>query len=380
MNRFMPRVVFAALLAAVALSGAMPTAARAQSASLVLGFQHRNLDIDTKLVPELDPIGNQQTSLRATYTWDMNERFTVVAQGGVASSYLELTDARLTGLTDLRLRGLYRPSPEWAIGVGTIVPFGLYELSANEVTTAQWTWNPRSGFPLNAFGSGWGWEITAARAFAITPTFTAGLAAGVLRHAEFNFLDLEEAKYRLGSEGSLSLALQWDLDRGRRLRTRIAGKLFGADQLAGENFVEQGSQVEIGANLDTPVGSWFSSWGARVLAKGDNSIEVPATPGVADSVTQISQAPGTYLTLEGRLGRPVGESFQIYVEGTYTTISGSDYAVGANGNSTGFGPGFGWRVSPNLSLGGRFLILMGTGDADLEFDGQDFLITAEFRP
>ncbi|NNF07354.1 MAG: hypothetical protein HKN21_11385, partial [Candidatus Eisenbacteria bacterium] len=144
--------------------------------SLVVGIQDHRLNIDTGFLDDLDPVENNQKSLRATFTWDVNETFTVVAEGGGASSFLELTDETITGMTDLRLRGLYRVTDRWVLGAGTIIPFGLYELTSAEATTAQWTWNPRSGFPISSFGEGFGWEVTTAYGFPLGTDVTAGVA------------------------------------------------------------------------------------------------------------------------------------------------------------------------------------------------------------
>lgn len=370
-----------------------PAGGHAGSSSLVLGFQDRRLDIDTGLedVEELglpdgfDPVGNDQTSVRATWTWDMGERLTVVAQGGAASSYLELTDARLNGLTDVRLRALYRPTDAWAIGVGTIVPFGLYELNANEVTTAQWTWNPRSGFPIGAFGEGWGFEATIARGLPLSETVSAGFAAAYLQHAEFSLLDGELGRYRLGTEIGASVALDFLPERGRRLRATASYTLFGADRLGGIDVVDQGDKIALGLEAELPLGAFATAWGAQVALKGDNTIFTAAT----DSLPQISQAPGTYLSFYGRGARAVSAAVSLFAEASVTMITGSEYAIGTDGHTLAFGPGVGWRASPSLAFTGRFQYVTGSGDRprlegipeeDLSFTGTDVLVTVEVRP
>ena len=138
----------------------------AEASSLVVGVQDRRLDIEASFAE--NDVVNDQTSLRATYTWDMGDAVTIVAAGGAASSYLGLNDTRIGGPTDLRVRGLIHPGDTWVFGIGSIVPLGLYELTANEVTAAQWVWNPRSGFPLTRLGEGLGWVCSWPRSISAT--------------------------------------------------------------------------------------------------------------------------------------------------------------------------------------------------------------------
>lgn len=350
-------------------------AGTAQATSLVIGFQDRNLDIDTGLVPTLDPIANNQTSLRATFAWDMGSKFTLIADGGWAKSFLELTDATLTGLTDLRLRGLYRPTPQWAFGAGTIVPFGLYELNSLEVTATQWTWNPRSGFPISKFGEGWGWEATAARSFVLSDRATAGLAAAYLSHAEFDYLDGGSGVYQMAPEIGLSAAMDYDYSKASRLRVVAAYTIYGSDKLNGADVVEQGNQINLSMHVNAPVGTMATAFGASATFKADNQLYQSA-----DSTTVLSQAPGTYVGAYARLGWTLSARMLLNVEGRVLNVSGSEYALGVNGTSWSVGPGLGVRFSPTINLTARWMKIWGSGDDDLSFDGSDWLFTFEVRP
>ncbi len=363
-----------AALVLVLLALAPPVQA---ATSLVLGVQDRRLGIDTGLVPELDPIGNDQTSVRLTYTWDVSDRFTFVGDAGMARSYLELTDATLTGLTDIRMRGLYRPTADWALGAGVIVPFGLYELNSLEVTTSQWTWNPRSAFPISKFGEGWGFEATAARSFILSETVALGIAGAYLAHAEFQLLEGANGQYRLGDELGLSAAMDWDASSATRLRFVAAYTFFGTDQVSGQDIVDQGNQINVGVRLSAPVGPISTSWGAAFTTKADNELYDRADP---DSVQVLSQAPGDYVTLDARIGFAPARNILLYAEGRYLNVSGSEYAIGANGNSFSVGPGLGWTLTPQWSMNLRWMYIGGDGDDDLSFDGSDLLFTLEFRP
>ena len=346
---------------------------RAEATSLLLGIQDRRLDIDASFAPEI--VENDQTSLRATYTWDIGDAFTVVATGGGASSYLGLNDTRLNGATDLRLRALYRPNDRWVLGLGSIVPMGLYELSANEVTAAQWVWNPRSGFPLSRFGEGWGWEVTSAFAFPITANVSGGAAAAYLHHAEFDLLGNETGLYRLGSELSVSGALDWRFPGDRSLLLNASYRTSGSDQLSGVDFVEKGDQISIGSTASVPFGSFFTRWSARLSVQGDNKFVLAEGDTLA-----ISESAGTRWGIDVRVGRSAGENVFVYFDGLYSAIGGSDYQIPINGSAFSLGPGVGWRIGPPISLGARFLWLDSTGDDDLSYSGTDVLVTVEYRP
>jgi hypothetical protein len=372
-----PRGRLACVMALLAMSFLSVTAALAQS-SLVLGVQDRRLDIEASFAP--DPIDNDQTSIRGTFTWELGDAWTVVAMSGAASSYLGLNDTRIGGMTDLRLRAIYRPTPEWVIGAGSVVPLGLYELTANEVTTAQWIWNPRSGFPLNRLGEGFGWEVTAARAVALTPRLSAGIAAGYLRHAEFDLLESGTGAYRLGSEMSTSIALDWRMADAAALVVDSQFRFFGADQIAGKDYVSQGNQFGIGATLELPLGAHVTRWGVRAAHKTDNELlYLTDEEAAADSIA-LSVAGGSTFGFEARVGRALSPSVLTYVEGAVDVVRGSDYALPTNGTAFSLGPGFGWRINDAFSVGGRLSWLHSTGTDDLDFTGRDLLLTLEYRP
>lgn len=355
----------------------LATTAFAES-SLVLGIQDRRLDIDASFAP--DPVDNDQTSVRGTFTWDLGEAWTVVAMSGAATSYLGLNDTRIGGMTDLRLRAIYRPTPEWVLAAGSVVPLGLYELTANEVTTAQWIWNPRSGFPLNRLGEGFGWELTAARAVPLTPRLSAGIAAGYLRHAEFDLLESGTGAYRLGPEFSASIALDWRLENAAVLIVDSRFRFFGNDRLAGKDYIEQGDQVDLGASLELPVGAYLTRWGMRIGHKTDNELLYLSDDQAAADSVAISVAGGSTFGFQARVGRALSPSVLAYAEGTLDVVSGSDYALPTNGTAVSIGPGFGWRINEMFSVGGRISWLHSSGTDDLDFTGRDVLITLEYRP
>ncbi len=347
--------------------------------SFVIGVQDRRLNIagvDDPAGGDFPAVDNEQTSVRSTWTWRTTEKLTVVAQTGWAKSFLELNDTELTGMTDGRLRLLYRPAPAWVLGVGTIIPFGLYELTANEVTAAQWTWNPRSGFPLSSFGAGLGYELTLARAFDLSDNVSAGFAGAFLKHAEFDLLAGGTGKYQLGDEFGLSSALDIRFARGRMLRLDFAYVLFGTDQLGGADFVDQGDQIQLGAQLHLPAGAFTTTWAVRGVTKGDNTLFQTDD---ADSLVEIAQASGSYLYFDGRVAYAFTRNFLFHVFGRITASDESEYAIGANGTSFQFGPGIGWRIGRSASVGLQYGYIDGHGDGDVSFDGSDILFTLELR-
>lgn len=367
-----------ASLAGIAVIGALALATGVawSDASLVLGLQSRQLDIDTG-VEGLDPVFNTQTSARVNYTWEMSERWTMVAQGGAARSFLELTDQTLAGPTDARLRVLFRPDDAWAIGCGAILPLGLYELNAAEVTTAQWTWVPRSGFPITRFGEGWGFEANAAYGRALSRDWTLGLGAAWLRHAEFPLLSGGAGDYRLADETSLSLALDNDLGRSRRLRLDLALRAYGFDRLEGIDWVEQGTSVDLGSALDIPIGRFRTAASVRVGLKGDNRLTDGTNP---DSLFTFTQSPGLNLSADARAATAFGSRWLLSLESRYLLTSGSDYFDGtADGQTIAFGPGLGCRLSRALSVSARYMFVTGSGKSNLSLSGHDLLATVEFR-
>lgn len=363
----------ARVLVGVLVLGGLLAASAASATSLLVGVQDRRLDIDASFAPET--VENDQTSLRVTYTWDLGDAFTLVATGGGASSYLGLNDTRLNGATDLRLRGLYRIGDRFVVGAGSIVPMGLYELAANEVTAAQWVWNPRSGFPLSRFGEGWGWELTSAWSFPLGGDLSAAVAGAYLHHAEFDLLGDETGLYRLGNEVSVSGALDWRPADGSSLLLQAAYRSFGSDELGGEEFLEKGGQFSLGGSASLPLGAFVLSSAARLAVQADNSF----APAEGDTVA-ISEAAGTRYGLDLRVGRGVGEDGLVYLDALYAVVAGTDYAIPVDGSAFSVGPGFGWRMGDPISLGARLLWVDSSGDDDLSYTGTDLLITLEYRP
>lgn len=359
-------ITFALLITLAGTAAAGPV-------SLLIGVQDRRLHVVG--VDELGPADNDQTSVRSTFTWRAGEKWTLVGASAWASSYLSVNDTRLSGATDGRFRLLYRPTPDWVIGGGTIFPFGLYELSANEVTAGQWMWNPRSGFPISSFGEGLGWEGTIARAFSLSGNITGGFGAAYVRHAKFDLLD-QGGEYRLGDEGGISLALDFDLGTDRKLRLDGAYVFFGTDRLNGEDHIDQGNQVTGLFSLDWPLGSFGSWWAARYTIKSDNTLYDDGDP---ESSLEISQPSGSYLFVDGRISHAAGQKALIFAQGRYSNMAGSDYPIGANGNSLAFGPGIGWKMSRSVSWSVQYSRIDGEGDGGVTFDGNDILFTLEMR-
>ena len=346
----------------------------AQASSLVVGVQDRRLDIAASFAE--DDVVNDQTSLRATYTWNMGDALTLVAAGGAASSYLGLNDTRIEGPTDLRVRGLIHPGDHWVFGVGSVVPLGLYELTANEVTTAQWVWNPRSGFPLTRLGEGLGWEATIARAFEISGNTSLGIAAAFLRHGEFDLIEGGTASYRLGDSRSASAAIDWRLPGNGSALLDVSFANFGSDELSGAEYLSKGNQFGMGFGLSLPMGGFVTRANLDMTYQFDNELTAAAA---ADTIA-ISESGGSRVGLSGRIGHSLGRSVLLYVDGQFAMLTGSDYAIPINGTSTAIGPGFGWRAHDSFSLGAHLAFLSSTGDDDLDFTGTDVLVTLEFRP
>ncbi len=369
MDRNRIAIVFACLAALT-----LVPEARSGPSSLVIGVQDRRLEI--RNVDDFDPVANEQTSVRSTLTWMASEKLTVVVANGWADSFLGLDGTSISGMTDGRLRLLYRPTPDWVIGGGTVMPFGLYELTANEVQAAQWMWNPRSGFPLSGFGEGLGWEFTLARAFSLSERVSAGLAFAFLRHAEFELLGGETGKYRLGSETGFSAAIDWELGRGRMIRLDGGFVLFGSDELSGEEFIDQGNVKRLGAAIDYPFASYTLSFAVKGLAKSDNTFFETDSTGAP---VEIAQPSGNYLYLDLRIGRAFSRKVLGYLGTRASFMDDSEYAIGANGTTVGFGPGIGYRASNAFSFTVQYNRIEGHGDGDVQLDGNDWLFTMEMR-
>ena len=142
------------------------------------------------------------------------------------------------------------------------------------------------------------------------------------------------------------------------LRLDATYRIFGTDQLDGDDLYEEGNQLEAQV-LGTLQGRRWGGFAlGRLVLKDDDTVLASA-----GEVGKVTQAPGTGFLARAGVDTRAGSSARIGAEFETQIFSGSD-APQTNGATFGFGPSLTWGWSNGAHLQLRALYLGGTIDGD----------------
>lgn len=165
-----------AAVLALALSAALAPAGAQAGVTLTTVAQSRSLTIQgdglrALTEPATDEIWIGQTYITSSLAAGLTSSLSLVLTGGVGFSGLDeaVGGTDLTGPTDMRAKLFYRfAGDRILLGAGVVVPTGRDAFETDEITTAQWTWNPLCGFPLKRLGEGLGGDVSLAAALPVS--------------------------------------------------------------------------------------------------------------------------------------------------------------------------------------------------------------------
>jgi len=336
--------------------------------------QSRSLTITSDILPPItspstDEVWIGQSSVRTSLAADVTRSLSVVVTGGAGFSGLDeaVGGTDVSGPTDLRAKLFYRAwQDRLLVGAGLVVPTGKEAFAADELTTAQWTWNPLCGFPVKRLGEGLGGDFTAAAALPLGSSAVIGLGAGYYSRGEYDLRSDADSRYRPGAEISGTAGIDFP-GESRTLRFAVTYRGYETDELNGAASVDQGDQIEGGASFTTGGARISGTLGARAIVKSDNTYYG------ADPDVPTVQSGGNSYFLSGRLAWAAAEKVFLFGDASWNKFT--DFGIttqAVNGSSLTIGPGLGWRPSRAVELAIRGAYAFGgTDDGTIDFTGYD---------
>ena len=397
----MTRAILAPLLFAILAAAAVPVPAAGEEIRLTadpllsgdLGFRFRSWKIEKEGSPVVDV---------TEWTVPMNFRKPIGTAADLSlslSTYSAVLEGEekstAGGVGDALLSATYR-FDEGRLLAGLILglPTGKSEVDDDEESVVGVVANRILGFPMKRFGEGFDVGARIVRGFSPSRGVALSAGAGYLLKGEYPFRrnGSSSVDYRPGDEIFAAAGAEWEGRRGGTV-FRLAGdlryRMFGKDRRNGEDFYEEGDQIDI--LLDGSVrfsGGGMLAARSFLVFKGDGSEE-----GVFGNVSLDS------LSLERFLLRSMTGDYREFALG-YThpvtpraDLSGraalldfGDYSFGGDAGDAGverllgaarvweIGGGAGFRFSPRFDL--SMYVAWMTGDAEegaVDLTGFDLL-------
>lgn len=154
------------------------------------------------------------------------------------------SDQNLQGTVDGKLKAFYQIIPhKLLLNLGCTLPYGKNKFTATEFEVADYLFEQILGFGVNRFGEGFDFDFGVSGAIPLGRHLNAGAGLGYLAKGEFEYLESARQKYQPGNEFTLTVGLDFKRD-SLFVRGDILTKFYSSDKLAGDDFFQQGTQVE----------------------------------------------------------------------------------------------------------------------------------------
>lgn len=337
-------------------------------------------------------------------------RFDMVAFGAFANSTLKFGDEEngsLSGVTDFRIKGFWRPGDRAFLAVGVNLPVGKQTLrqgtfgaagrpqrsagrdllapkhdgtdagAHHEVEVAQALWSPLLGFRAKRMAQGFDLDLSAGTAFALSPRATLGLGAGYLLKGEYDFIETEDGVIRFKPAGEVSGSIGLDLRPNEDLlfRLDVAARAFGDDEQSGLKVFHAATQIELDALLAGRSTGWNWLVRARDVVKGDDEILSDSGGGLS----RTAQPSVDSFWAVGELYRNLSPAFALGGTLEYGSFGASELTV-SDGHTLSVGPGLRIGRSEATHVRLRGSILSGTAeDGALDLSGLDVSAVVSFK-
>jgi hypothetical protein len=322
----------------------------------------------------------------------------LMAAGAYATTTLKLEngdEATLSGLTDVRLKGTYRPMGRAQVSLGVNLPVGketLVQGSAevveklralhegddggahHEIEVAQAMWSPILGFRTKRMGAGFDMEFGAGYAVPLSPTATLGLGAAYITKGEYDLFETEDGvtSFKPGPEASATIGVDFRPGQNTLLRFDLTGRTYGDDESNDEPVFKAGTQIEVDVLLARTTSAWSLGLRGRSVTRSDDELVSGAGEDVVR--TAVSATPSVwglgeaYRQLSPRLA--LGAELQA---GSF----GESETVLSDGKTFAIGPGLRIGSAGGRRLTLRALYLTGSaGDGDVDLSGYDLSAAA----
>jgi hypothetical protein len=311
---------------------------------------------------------------------------TLLAYGAYASTTLELDDGdetTLSGITDVRVKGIYRLMDRAQVSLGVNLPIGKQTLEqsdeeggARELEVAQAMWSPILGFRTKRMGAGFDIELGAGYATPLSPTSTLGISAAYVAKGEYDLFETEDGvtTFRPGSEISGTIGLDFRPSEGTLLRFDLTGRSYGDDESNDLKVFKPGTQLELDATFARITNTWNFALRGRNVSRTDDEL-------IADSGDDVVRTTVSAPNSLWGLG-------QAYYQIRPTVAIGGEAELGAFGESeTVLADGTTFGIGPGVRIGAagarritiRALYLTGNAlDENVDLSGFDISLAAAF--
>lgn len=293
------------------------------------------------------------------------ERFDIVALGAWAKTTLDFGDeeAQLSGITDAKLKGIWRPASQAFLSLGLNLPIGKRTLfqgddaaparpgqlrplhsgsDHREVEVAQAMSSPMLGFRARRMGEGFDVEIGAGVAARLSSTLSVGAGGAYTVKGSYDLYETPDGlvDFKPGGEASASAGFDWRPAEGSLVRLDVAGRTFQKDESLGETVYQAGTQVEIEALM------------ARVTPR--TSVRIRARNVVKEDDRKFETAGAEILTTAVRSSNSLWAAGEVYFKAVSALALGLEGRVGvfgdsdaglSDGSTASFGPGVRWSTA-----------------------------------
>ena len=301
----------------------------------------------------------------------------IVAFGSWASTKLKPSrgaESSLTGFTDFRLKGIWRPGGRGMLSAGVNLPVGKRTIEVSgtggdELAVAQAMWSPILGMRTKRMGEGFDFEFGAGWAAPLSPKATLGLGAGYAVKGEYDLFRTSAGvtRFKPGAEASASLGIDFRPDQGTLLRVDVAGRRFAEDKSGGEPVFQSGTQVEIDAVFGRDTPGWTLAIRGRNVSRSDDNV----ISGTGSAITRTTVTPAGLLFGLAEVYRKAGPSVAVGAEVEVASFGRSGAAL-SDGTTLAVGPGLRIGSAGGSRVSARALYLTGNAQGgDVKLSGFD---------
>ena len=179
-------------------------------------------------------------SVTSQFTDNLSLLFFTSHAGAVLNSGPELQ-----GVVDGKVKAFYKIIPQTLLlNLGCSLPYGKNKFSSTEFEVANYLFEQILGFGVNRFGEGFDLDFGLSGAVPLGTRLNLGAGLGYLVKGEFEYLESTSQKLKPGNELSLTIGIDFSQD-SLFIRGDILTKVYSRDKLAGDDFFQQGAQIEI---------------------------------------------------------------------------------------------------------------------------------------
>jgi hypothetical protein len=237
----------------------------ARCAQVNSGIHHRGWTLEragtkTKISETIFPL-----SATSQVTDNLSLVFFTSHAGAVLNS-----DQTLEGIADGKMKAFYQIiAHQLMVNLGCSLPYGKNKLTTTEFEVADYLFEQILGFGVNRFGEGLDLDVGLSGAVPVGPSANLGIGLGYLAKGEFEYLEATPQTYQPGNELSVSIGLDFNHD-SLFVRGDILSKFYSRDKLTGDDFFQQGSQIEWSALAAFAAYPLRFSFLGRYLRKNEN--------------------------------------------------------------------------------------------------------------